>query len=387
MDARSVLLTIVFLSAWCSSGSAQVFVGPRTVVQTPNFRVYARSAQLANDIARVAEDCRKQLAIHWIGHELPQWPEQCPIAVNDGPNRPAEGETKYSLVPGGVANFNMSVAGTPERIMDSVLPHEITHTVIASHLAKLGKPVPRWADEGACTTVEHQSERRKHEIMLVQFLSQGKGIPFKDLFALENYPPDMMPLYAQGYSLSCFLIAQGGPRHFVKFLERGMDTKNWVAATEEFYGYPMLGKLQVAWNKWVGDGGGVVDNYTASSLGLSTRSLAFNAPANSIALAGATMAPRNDLVATAPTNPVQLASASSSAMSNRNNTMNTSSGSYYLDRLRAAQQNAVATNAGPASESFVPATQFATNGTLEAVPQVSSLPAPAQTIGGSRVWR
>ena len=94
MDARSILLTVLALSVWCSTGTAQVFVGPRSMAHSPNFRVYARSAQLANEVARSAEENRKQLAIHWLGTELPNWPEPCPLVVHDGPTTPASGETK-----------------------------------------------------------------------------------------------------------------------------------------------------------------------------------------------------------------------------------------------------------------------------------------------------
>jgi len=309
--------------------------------------------------------------MHWIGQELPKWPEPCPIAVNDGPNKPASGETKYSLVPGGVANFNMSVSGTPERIIDSVLPHEITHTVIASHLAQLGKPVPRWADEGACTTVEHQSERKKHDIMLVRYLGEGRGIPFKVLFALEDYPPDLMPLYAQGYSLSCFLIAQGGPRQFVKFLKRGMDTQNWASATEEFYRYPMLGSLQVAWQSWVSDGGGVVDNYTAGARGVSSLAVAGNTQNNTL------------LVNAGQSNSIAFSPSTSNSVSPISKSMEASTGSFYLDQFRNHQQSAVSATA---REPFVPA-RTASNGNGISTQQILSLPAPAQTIGGSYVRR
>ena len=371
MDARRVLLTLLALFVWCSTGVGQVFVGPHSLVQTPNFRVFARSAQLANDVARSAEESRKRLALHWLGKELPTWPEPCPLVVSDGPNMAASGETKYTLEGGGVANFQMSVSGTPERILDSVLPHEITHTVMASHFAALGKPLPRWADEGACTTVEHQAERSKHDVMLVRYLSEGRGIPFKVLFALKDYPRDMMPLYAQGYSLSCFLICQGGPRCFVQFLERGMESEDWASATNEFYQYPKLGNLQVAWNDWVRGGGGEVDNYTADSLGVSTRSIAANAR-----------------------NPVQLASATSPTLNNNNladntinNSMATSSGSYYVDQFRQQQLITSQPRLGPTTEGFIPATRQEGNLGSGGIPQSVSLPAPFQTIGGGSVRR
>ncbi len=109
-------------------------------------------------------------------------------------------------------------------------------------------------------------ERSKNDRMLIEFLSTGRGIPFATLFALKDYPSDILPLYAQGYSLSMFLIGQGGPRKFVQFLETGVSTEDWIGALAKHYEYDRLGKLQVAWNQWVADGGGEVANYTAVAM-------------------------------------------------------------------------------------------------------------------------
>ena len=64
------------------------------------------------------------------------------------------------------------------------------------------RPLPRWADEGGATSVEHISEKQKHRQMLMQFLRTGRGIAFGQMFAMTEYPQDVMPLYAQGYSLA-----------------------------------------------------------------------------------------------------------------------------------------------------------------------------------------
>ena len=247
-------------------------MGERYVVETAHFRVMSQDPEFAKRVAAMAEAYRAHLARHWLGHDLPAWGEKVPLMVNTSPKLPASGETKYTLMGGGIRSIQMVVSGTQERILDSVLPHEMTHTVLATHFASTGKPVPRWADEGACTTVEHLSERSKHDVMLVKFLTENRGIPFRQLFAMREYPTDMMPLYAQGYSLCAFLIAQSGPRKFVEFLELGMQSEDWVYAIDSAYGYPRLGDLQTAWNAWVYDGGGEVQNYTALALGLSSRS-------------------------------------------------------------------------------------------------------------------
>ncbi len=375
MDAKSLLLAFLGMISLSATAHSQVFLGPRAMVQTANFLVIAKSDALANEVARVAEANRKQLAIHWLGRELPNWPEPCPLIVNDGVRTPASGETKYILLPGGgVADFKMSVSGTTERIIDSVLPHEITHTVMASHFAALGKPIPRWADEGTCTTVEHLSERSKHDHMLVQFLSQGKGIPFATLFTLKDYPPEMLPLYAQGYSLTCFLIAQGGPRRFVQFLERGMQNDDWVAATNEYYQYPRLGKLQTAWNDWVSNGGGLIDKYTADARGVSTRAIASVNSTN-------VLTTNNGI----PMNPSDVQTASAIAIENK--VLHPSTGSYYLDQLRRNQHNASAANATPSADSFLPTPRVDFGSDPTRTTNRASLPLLFEPLGGGTIRR
>jgi hypothetical protein len=244
----------------------------RTV--TRNFIVVASSQQQADTMAEAAERYRSQLAKYWLGQELPDWPQPCPISVRASQRLGAGGSTSFTLIGGSVTGWRMQVQGSEERILDSVLPHEITHTILATHLAPLGKPIPRWADEGACSTMEHGSETAKHEKYLIQFLQEGRGISFAEMFRMKEYPSDIMPLYAQGYSVAKFLIEQSGPQAFVQFVESGMRTEDWVAALEQHYGYPLVGKLQTAWNQWVANGRGAIQPYTAVALGLSRRSVA-----------------------------------------------------------------------------------------------------------------
>lgn len=362
---------------WLIAGTSPIAVGqiqnqPLYAVATPNFKILAKDPEWAKQVAEAAEKNRKELAIHWLGQELPRWSSPCPIIVQDGPTRLASGETNYTLINGQVINFKMTVTGTQERIIDSVLPHEVTHTVIASHFAPFGKPVPRWADEGMCTTVEHDAERSKHDTMLVRFLSQGKGIPFATLFLLTDYPADMLPLYAQGYSLTSFLIHQGGPRKFIRFLELGMKSDNWVDATNQVYDYPLVGDLQTAWNLWVADGGGDVIAYTAQSRGLSGKARLASAtvPMGSTAQ-NITQNPVQPAVAWVPVGGVDTAvqTASNTLLAtNANNSMHPSSGSYYLEKLRVEQQKTVE----PSQMS---------------VPHTVGHPRPMQTIGGGTVYR
>jgi hypothetical protein len=219
--------------------------------RTANFVVEASTPELAEKIGKRAEYFRRELAILWLGSAMPNWSRPCPIVAQVAPNLGAGGATSFVFDKGEVFNWDMKIQGTEERLLDSVLPHEVTHTIFASYFRR---PLPRWADEGACTTVEHSSERNKQQTLLIRFLRTGHGIAFDQMFAMKEYPPDVLPLYSQGYSLARYLIDQGGRAKFMEFLTDGMKNENWSAALDKHYGVPNLKVLQNEWLAWVKDG-------------------------------------------------------------------------------------------------------------------------------------
>jgi hypothetical protein len=243
MDAR-LFRAAVLLAAAGSLGASY---------RTENFLITAPTEELAQQIGHEAERFRRELALEWLGRELPRWSQPCPITATVGDELGAGGVTRFYFDRGPSGRveplgWQMAVQGSRERILDSVLPHEVMHTVFASHFRR---PLPRWADEGACTVVEHASERAKQHQMLITFLKTGRGIPFDKMFAMKEYPPDMLPIYSQGYSATRFLIAHGGKRKFVQFMETGFRLNDWPAAVRQHYGYQDLGALQNTWLDWV----------------------------------------------------------------------------------------------------------------------------------------
>ena len=219
--------------------------------RTTNFIVVAPTAALAREVGEASEKWRRDLSIEWLGKEMPAWSRPCPIKAEIASHLGAGGVTTFVFDRGEVFDWNMTVSGSRERVLDSVLPHEITHTIFASHFRQ---PLPRWADEGACTTVEHQSEIAKQEHLLLRFLKTGKGIPFGQMFAMKEYPPEVLPLYAQGHSLTRYLIGQKGQAAFLAFLSDGMSDENWRRAVQVHYGHESLFTLQNNWLDWVKKG-------------------------------------------------------------------------------------------------------------------------------------
>ena len=247
MEARLYWLAAIAAAISCLGAS----------YRTANFIVSAPTPECAKEIGQAAEQYRKQLAIEWLGQEMPSWAQPCPITAHVADHLGAGGATSFLFERGEVFGWRMTIQGSRTRILDSVLPHEVTHTIFATHFRQ---PLPRWADEGACTTVEHPSEKAKQQAMLVEFLRTNRGISFSKMFAMREYPSDVMPLYSQGYSLARFLIQQGGKRKFLAYVADGLSDGNWTRATKDNYSFTTLGTLQNSWLDWVRRGSPAMDN-------------------------------------------------------------------------------------------------------------------------------
>ena len=280
MDARPQRVSML-LAAVCSIvfslATPTISVALAAGCRSENFLVTAPTPEYARLVCEAAEKFRHDLALEWLGQELPPWQDICPIQVQVGPHLGAGGATTFTFINNQPRDWHMEIQGSADRVLDSVLPHEITHTVFATHF---GRPLPRWADEGASTSVEHASERTKQDQLLIQFLTTNRGIAFNNMYAMKEYPPDILPLYSQGYSLARYLIGQGGRRKFVDYVYDGMAANNWTAATQKHYGKKSLSELQVSWLDWVRQGSPIVEPTSSPPTALA--SVSTNSPSTPI---------------------------------------------------------------------------------------------------------
>ena len=251
------LFAALFVAILATSGPAIA-----ATVTTTNFVVTAPDKDLARRFADQAEKFRTEKALQWLGQEMPPWSQPCPLRVNITQNGGGGGETSFSFGYDGnrpvVRSQQMSIHGPVRQLLESVLPHEITHTVLAYHF---GRPVPRWADEGGSVLSENNEERFNHDVKNREYLNAGRGIRLLVLFPLAEYPRDMHVLYAQGYSVSAYLVERGGGglagrTKLLQFLTIGMRSDNprahgtpatWNAAVQQVYGFESVDELEKAW--------------------------------------------------------------------------------------------------------------------------------------------
>ena len=203
--------------------------------KTTNFVVSAPTPQLAKEIGDQAEVYRRNLAIEWLGKELPAWSKPCPINAQVAPNMGAGGATSFVFDRGEVFGWKMNIQGSRERILDSVLPHEVTHTIFASYFRQ---PLPRWADEGACTTVEHRSEIAKQERNLIQYPEDGPRHSVQPNVCDERISAGCHAAVCPGAFAVGMADRKPRPQRVSRVsLADGMKDENWPRAVREHYGF------------------------------------------------------------------------------------------------------------------------------------------------------
>jgi hypothetical protein len=211
-----------------------------------NFVVTAASDAIARGVAAAAEDARSRFADQWLDGDLPAWDKPVQITVEER-DFGGDGSVTYDRFRGRVENVRIVVRGPLDRIVEYLLPHEVAHVVLA---VSLRHPLPRWIDEGVALLSEPQSQRTRQHKTVVQMLSSESLMPLHEIFGIEEYPDDHRKLvcfYASSYSLTEYLVAQGGRQRLLQFARDG-GRIGWEASLVRHYG-GSLDELEAAWRQ------------------------------------------------------------------------------------------------------------------------------------------
>jgi hypothetical protein len=118
------------------------------------------------------------------------------------------------------------------------------------------RPVPRWADEGGSVLSEDDLERDRHDKIVRGILNRSGQFTLRQLFTLPDYPRSgekVMCLYAQGFSISHYLVYVSNRQTFLRFVQHGLQTNNWDSAVQAYYGLKNVEELEAAWLKFERD--------------------------------------------------------------------------------------------------------------------------------------
>jgi hypothetical protein len=227
---------------------------PVVTHRSTNFVVHAPTPVIARVVAGEAEFQRRKLAMLWLGKPLSDWDQPATILVGLGWTSTAGSTTStFQEGRGGprVTRIEVKLDGFTLSTLESSLPREITHAVLATHF---GKPVPRWADEGIARLQELDTEQAVHDRLIRQLLREGRGVRLLTLLRMTEYPRDPTHLNAQGHSVCRFLLAAGHSRAAVlEFVRKGMnaDAEDGWDRAARILGFKSVDRLESAWLAWL----------------------------------------------------------------------------------------------------------------------------------------
>lgn len=162
------------------------------------------------------------------------------------------------------------LAGPLDEVLENDLPREMTHVVLASHL---GKPLPRWAADGAAQTAESLDKQAEYDRACREMIEQSKAVRLSVLFPMTEYPKGQAQVVAQGHSVTRYLLSRKAvlttpvvrdvphlkelfrnparpEAAFLAFAQLGGEG-DWDKAVKAVYGFDDVAALEKAWIGWL----------------------------------------------------------------------------------------------------------------------------------------
>lgn len=242
------------------------------VRETANFTIHHTDPALAEQAAKTAETIRAQQAKRW-GSTATRgtWTPRCEIFLFPTPGEFARmtgqpetspGFSTMEIQAGRISARRVNLRADHPQLIAAILPHEVTHVVLADLFTQ--QQIPRWADEGMAVLAEPLSEQVSRTAELTGPLKDGRVFKLSELMAIDYPSADAWSLYyAQSVSLTQFLVEQGTPEQFVKFV-RGAQQKGVEDSLRSVYKIAGFSELE---NRWQAFARRQVGESTASSRG------------------------------------------------------------------------------------------------------------------------
>ena len=225
------------------------------MLDTGNFRIYHADPALANKVGQAAEAARRDLMKRWSKSTArPNWQPPCEIylyptakqyATMTGQPEDSPGFSTMGMNAGRITSRRINLRADHPTLVQAVLPHEITHVILADHFTE--RQIPRWADEGLAVLSEPDDEQRRRAADLIKPLGDNRVFAIDALMNMD-YPDERYwnLYYAQSVSLTRFLVEQGTPAQMIQFLQAS-QRDGYEPALRRVYKIEGFGDLQRRW--------------------------------------------------------------------------------------------------------------------------------------------
>lgn len=209
-----------------------------------NGNVLAPDQATAEAVLAKAEEYRRQVALQWLGAELPPGVGAVAIHVQFSS---AEDTGLTLAIDNPQRKFHRIWLITDrQRALGSTLHHEMVHAVLAT---RFPGQLPAWSDEGIAGTKDDPQRVALRRRIVEQFAQTAAWPALRTLFEAKQISANDEAAYSVASSVMEFLLARGDRPTFLQFAVAGREM-GWDRAVQDHYGFRSVADLQIAWQRW-----------------------------------------------------------------------------------------------------------------------------------------
>jgi len=249
LGLRSVCRFAVVLLAPVSLQAAGIASSDNFVVLTPAAPTQAAGQKFADAVLARAEALRKNIALEWLGEELPIGAGETIININF--SDAVDHGVTWVIDSPKIKSHKMYLTTSRQRALGSTLAHETTHVVLST---KFGYPnfLPDWVEEGIASRYDDPKRRQRRQKWLRDCVRTGRWPDVERVLEAEKIIGFDSSGYIVAESIVEFLLARGNKPTLFRFAQAGRQN-GWRVALKRHYKLRDPEALQQAWQGWVTD--------------------------------------------------------------------------------------------------------------------------------------
>jgi hypothetical protein len=213
-----------------------------------NFVVLAPDQASAAMVLAKANEYRKQLALEWVGEELPPSIGQTMIHVEY--SKSEDSALTWPIDSRQRTMHKLWLTTTPDKVTGKALYHEMTHIVLNT---RFPERLPAWADEGAASMKDDDDRRATRERILAWYAKSGNWPALETVLDAPVISADNRAAYSVASSLTQYLLTRGDRSTFLEFAQSG-KARGWDRALKQYYKIAGVRDLESAWQAWIKPG-------------------------------------------------------------------------------------------------------------------------------------
>ncbi len=209
--------------------------------------VYAPSEAIAKTVLQNAGEYRRQVALEWLGEELPPSVGRVRIHV-ELTDADASGQT-WAMDNPGRRYHTLWISGDEQGVTGNVLKHEITHAVLATQFPE---GLPPAIDEGIAGMSDDANRLAVRRRILDWFAQTGNWPHLAAVLESPLISAHDQQSYAVASSLVEYLLTRGDKNTLLRFARSG-KANGWDEALRIHYQIGGVAQLERQWKNWAAE--------------------------------------------------------------------------------------------------------------------------------------